>query len=266
LSSVAVVVGGTRRVGRWVSEALLVAGHRVHALYGSDDTAAQDFRAEMQAAGMKLHVHRVDATDAQQMQLAAAMIAEYEGGPIHILVNSAGPSVIGTLVGTSADDFEALFRGNVLLAHNALLACIPYLRMAGTSEAGGRRELIESPAGDGHSELQGGGRIISFIQSGVEVGRAFRDIPAYAASKAMLLSYSRSLARELAPAGITVNCIALGVAELPPDGVPPIAADKVPTGRHLTSEDVAAAIWYLTGPQASQVTGTVLTLGGGFGL
>jgi len=63
-----------------------------------------------------------------------------------------------------------------------------------------------------------------------------------------------------------VNCIALGVTPLAPESVPQLAAEQLPTSRYVTQEDVAAAIWYLTGPHSAQLTGTVLNLSGGFAL
>jgi 3-oxoacyl-[acyl-carrier protein] reductase len=142
----------------------------------------------------------------------------------------------------------------VLGVHNGVRAALPYLREAGKA------------AGEENAERPTGGRIVNFITASSDTGRAFRDIGAYAAAKAMLFSYSRSLAKELAPDGITVNCISLGVADHAPEGVPPIDPAKIPSGRFVNEEDLAAALWYLTSPPASQVTGTVLNLGGGFNL
>ena len=81
----------------------------------------------------------------------------------------------------------------------------------------------------------------------------------------MLASYARSLARELADDNVTVNCIALGITALTPDGVPRIEEAQLPMKRYVTQEDVAAAVWYLTGAGSAQFTGTVLNLSGGFG-
>jgi 3-oxoacyl-[acyl-carrier protein] reductase len=281
MAPVAIVVGGTRRVGRWVSEALLVAGHRVHALYHSDEAAARTFVYEMHEAGYHVEAHRADALDQEQLTERITSIVEAEGA-LHTLVNCWGPSITGSLVGTSGVELELMFRGNVLSVHHAVLAAIPYLRDAGRAaneHAGAQRDSDAEP-GSGDAPAEGtesngaagddrrpsGGRIINFITAASETARAYRDIAAYAASKAMLYSYSRSLARELAGDGVTVNCISLGVAGHPPEGVPMIPTERIPTGRFVDEEDVAAALWYLTSPPASQVTGTVLNLGGGFNL
>lgn len=255
MPTVSVVVGGTRRVGRWASEALLVAGHRVHALFGRDQESAFGFANDMHEAEYELKVHQVDALDVSALKHAMDAIAQAEGG-INVLVNSWGPSAFGPLSETTSDELEQMFRGNVLGVHNAVRTALPYLRQAGKLAA------EDQGAGDRPS----GGRIVNFITAASDTGRAFREIAAYGAAKAMLFSYSRSLAKELAPDGVTVNCISLGVAAHPPEGVPEISPDKIPTGRFVNEEDIAAALWYLTSPPASQVTGTVINLGGGFNL
>jgi len=242
-------------VGRWASEALLVAGHRVHALFGHDQPAAFGFANDMRDAEYELRVHQADALDEAQVAASIDKIVQAEG-QINVLVNCWGPSVFGPLAEASSAHLEQMFRGNVLSVHNAVRAALPSLREAGRAAL----RDTDSP------ERPVGGRIINFISAASDTGRAFKDIAAYSAAKSMLYSYSRSLARELAPAGITVNCISLGVAAQPPEGVPAIEAQRIPSGRFVNEEDLAAALWYLTSPPASQVTGTVINLGGGFNL
>jgi NAD(P)-dependent dehydrogenase (short-subunit alcohol dehydrogenase family) len=238
----AVVIGGTRRVGRWVSEALLVAGHRTYAVFRSDQAAADEAAEQLAAGGYTLHLRQMDATDEQGISSVIESIAVAEGG-IGLLVNCAGPSICGRIGEVDAKQFEALWRGNVLAVHNATRAAVRFL-----------------------SVNEGGGRIINFLSAGSETQRSFSSIPLYAACKAMLASYSRSLARELAGQGVTVNCISLGVTNLVAEGAPGYEADQLPSGQYVTQDDVAAAIWYLSGPASGQTTGSVLNLAGGFGL
>lgn len=240
MQTVAIVVGGTRRVGRWVSEALLVQGAQVHAIYRSNEQAAKQSTDELAAAGLELHTHRADATDGAEIAETARLIAG-DAGRIGVLVNCAGPAGVGPLLQSDAAQVEELWRGNVLTVHNSVAATVPLMR-------------------------GGPGRIVSFLTIGADTARAFRQIPLYAAAKAMLASYSRSLARELAPDGITVNCIALGATDLPAESVPAVEATALPARTHVSQEDVAAAVWYLTGPASGQVTGTVLNLSGGWAL
>lgn len=240
MQTVAIVVGGTRRVGRWVSEALLVQGAQVHAIFRQDSAAAAEAQSELGAAGHVLHTHHADATDGRAIAETVRLIAG-DAGRVSVLVNCAGPAGEGRLLEHDGDQVEALWRGNVLTVHNAVAATVPLMR-------------------------GGAGRIINFLSVGADRARAKQQVPVYAACKAMLENYSRSLARELAPDGITVNCIALGVTTLPFEGAPAVDTAKLPTRRAVSSEDVAAAIWYLTGPASAQTTGSVLNLSGGWAL
>jgi NAD(P)-dependent dehydrogenase (short-subunit alcohol dehydrogenase family) len=238
--AVAIVVGGTRRVGRWCSEALLIAGHTVYAVFRHDQPSADRCAVDLAAGGYTLHLRQADAADEQAISAVIDGIAA-EAGELGILVNCAGPSLVGPASGAAAAELEALWRGNVLTAHNATRAALRYLRLSG-------------------------GRVVNFLSIGTDGTRSFQSIPLYAASKAMLASYSRSLARELVGHGITVNCISLGVTDLPAEGAPAYSEDRLPSGRYVTQDDVAAALWYLTGPASGQLTGTVLNVAGGFGL
>jgi 3-oxoacyl-[acyl-carrier protein] reductase len=234
----AIVIGGTRRIGRWCSEGLLAAGWRVHAFYRRHRAEADDFAAEMAQAGLPLSCWQADAEDAAELQRACA--AALAGAPCGLLVNAAGPAYHGALSATPPEVFERLWRGNCLSVHNAVQAVLP--------------------------AMSTGGRIVCFISAGNDGLKAYREVPAYAAAKSMLLSYCRSLARELAPRKVTVNCISLGVAALTPEGVPEIDAALLPSGRFVEQEDVVQALWQLAGDGAAQLTGSVLNLGGGFGL
>jgi len=249
----AVVIGATRRIGRWVSEALLAAGHRVHAVYRSDDAAAETFAREMAGAGHVVPIYRADVLDEQQARTLMSRVAEAAGG-FDALIYCPGMAQGGAIITTSGEELTALWQSNVLGAHHTVVAAAPYLRLAGRAVA------------EGTADVPPGGRIVLFLSAGVESAKAFRDVPLYAACKAMLLSYARSLARELAPARITVNCIALGVTELAVEGAPEVDIGRLPTGRAVSQEDLAAALWYLLGPSSDQVTGTVINLSGGFGL
>lgn len=242
---VALVVGGTRRIGRWASEALLEDGWQVIAAYRRDKEAAEAWRREQAKKGAQASppdLWQVDFADSVQVAESAGRRFGPAPATLDLLVCAGGPSASGPLSETSPLELEALWRGNLLLVHNAVQLCLPALRRS-----------------------QRGARIVLFSVAGAG-RRAFRDIPAYAACKAMLESYARSLARELAPAAIAVNCVALGVTELPPEGAPLYGAEKLPAGRPVNAEDLQALLRYLAGPQASQLTGAILPLSGGFGL
>jgi NAD(P)-dependent dehydrogenase (short-subunit alcohol dehydrogenase family) len=241
----AIVIGGTRRVGRWASEALLVAGCRVQAVFRQDSAGAQAFAAEMAQGGYALGLHRADVTDELQARDALAAAAEAAGG-LDTLIYCPGAALRGAVMTAGGAELERIWRSNVLGAHHCITAAVPYLRMS--------------------HEDDNGGRIVLFSSAGADSAKAFRDVPLYAACKAMLHSYARSLARELAGSGVTVNCLALGVTELKAEGAPEIDPAGLPSGVAVGQEDIAAALWYLLGSGSAQVTGTVVNIGGGFGL
>ncbi len=236
----ALVTGGTRRIGRWVSEALLIEGYQVMAVYREQTEAAEKFQQEMANAGYSLGLLKADVRYPTQAKDAVQQAA-IGGNGLDVVVCCPGPATTGALVATSSDELEELWRGNMLSVHNVVAPAAVFLR-------------------------QSKGRVIGFLSAGTDTQKAFKDVPAYAACKAMLASYLRSLAKELAPGGVTVNAIAPGITELVPIGVHGYSASELPTGKAVTQDDIAAAIWYLTSPTSAQVTGTVLNVGGGFGL
>lgn len=240
MAELVIVVGGTRRVGRWVSEALLAGGHRVAAVYRSDDRAAQQAEQELAAAGYSFSTHRADALDPTRLRQVVDALAAEHGG-VAALINCMGRGAHGRLADTSPEELAALVESNVLAVHNCVQAALRYLR-------------------------QSHGRIVNFLSISTDTTRAFSQVPAYGAAKAMLASYSRSLARELAEDGITVNCIALGIADMPMENMPATDPGTLPTGRSVAQEDIAAALWYLLGPASGQLSGSVLNLSGGWGL
>jgi 3-oxoacyl-[acyl-carrier protein] reductase len=239
--AVALVIGGTRRVGRWASEALLAAGYTVHATFRSRGQDAEACVADMAQAGYRLLISQLDCADEQAVERAAGAMAQEHGG-LDMLVYCPGVSLAEKLMRTSGVDALHLVQSNVLGFHHCVRAAVPYLRL--------------SPAG----------RIVNFISISTDSARAFRDMPLYSACKAMLASYTRSLARELAGDGITANSIALGITTLTPEGAAAYDPASLPAKRAVNGEDVAAALWQLTGPASGQLTGSVLNLSGGWGL
>ncbi|MCL2194776.1 MAG: SDR family oxidoreductase [Oscillospiraceae bacterium] len=164
-------------------------------------------------------------------------------GGVDVLINNAGIALPQQLItDTSTEAFDDLFAIDV----RAIFLCC-------------RRALP-------HMIRQQRGRIIN-ISSVWGVQGASCEV-AYSAAKAAVIGLTRALAQEVAPSGVTVNCVAPGVINTPMNAHldPTELAAQVPAGRLGTPEDVADAVAFFAGAQASYVTGQVLGVGGGFGV
>ena len=173
------------------------------------------------------------------MQHLVAATVEGLGG-LDILVNNAGIARQGAVADMSLADIDALLDVNVRAAVLAAQAAIPHLG------AGGRIVLIGSSLAD------------RSVAAGVTV---------YSMTKSAQSALTRGLARELGPRDITVNLVQPGATDTemnPADGghAEGLRA-QTPLGRYGQPEDVAAAVAFLAGPAARQITGTVLTVDGG---
>lgn len=207
----------------------------------SADAAAAVVRA-LQAKGVRAAALRADQADPRQ---AADLIHDVvrELGRLDILVNNAGFTAAAPLDSQDADTavVDRQLAVNYTGAVAAIRAAFPLLPQ--------------------------GGRIVS-ISTGAAARTGFPGMADYAASKAALEGYSRGAARDLAHRGITVNVIQAGFIDTdmnPADS--PAAAMFLPTtalGRYGKPEEVAAGVVFLAGAQASYITGSVLTIDGGY--
>lgn len=236
----AIVTGGTRGIGAAISLALLRAGARVLATYHTGHEAAQSFAARCAGEGLsgRLTLHAFDIADAEEV---AAFYGELEGG-LQILVNNGGTRQDALLGLMSQQAWERVIAVNLTGAFNMCKHGVRAM-MAGRY---GRIVNITSPSG--------------------KVG--FAGQSNYAAAKAGLVALTRSLAREVASRGITVNCVSPGfvltdmIRDLPPEKLESFRSE-VPMGRFGEPEEVAAAVLFLATEQASYISGAVLEVTGG---
>lgn len=237
----ALVTGGTRGIGAAISRALLEAGAEVHATHVSDDGAASAFAESCAGHGARLAIHRFDLRDAAAIEQCFASLP----GPLQILVNNAAVRSDALLGMMAAADWERVLAVNLSAAfHTCKLA----VRMMMTARYG-RIVNLGSPSG-----LLGLG------------GQAN-----YAAAKAGLLALTRSLARETATRGITVNCVTPGlvltdlIRGLPEPRLAELRAE-VPMKRFGEPAEIAAAVRFLCSREASYITGANLNVAGGLPL
>jgi 3-oxoacyl-[acyl-carrier protein] reductase len=238
---VALVTGGSRGIGRATAQALAAQGAHVVIGYGSNETAARDTAQAIEAAGGKAEILGFDVADTAAAEKAVAETAK-RLGRLDVLVASAGISLDGLLLRLKDEDFDRTFAVNV----KGAVACA----------RGALKSMMRARAG----------RII-FLSSVVgEMGNAGQT--AYAASKAALLGVTRSLAREYASRGITVNAVTPGYIETDMTGA--LTEEQreamlagVPLARPGQPAEVAACVAFLASDEAGYITGHALRINGG---
>jgi 3-oxoacyl-[acyl-carrier protein] reductase len=240
-NQVAVVTGAGRGIGHAIALRLAQEGARVASVSRTEANAqktAQEINA-LRANAAKAYA--VDVADHSAVQKIGAAILE-EFGRVDILVNNAGVTRDSLSMRMSVEDWDTVLNTNLKGAFNFVQAMM--------------RTMIK----------QRSGRIINISSVIGLIGNAGQAN--YAASKAGIIGLTKSLARELASRGITVNAIAPGLIETDMTGVlsdevRQSILQKVPLGRLGQPDDIAAAVAYLASAEASYVTGQVLTVDGG---
>lgn len=239
-SQIAVVTGAGRGIGRAI--ALKFAGAGADVVCVSRTAANSEKVAdEVRGLGRCAWPHAVDVADGQAVTAAAEKILN-ETGRVDILVNNAGVTRDGLLMRMSEEDWDQVINTN--------------LRGAFLLTKALTRAFVKQRAG----------RILNVASIAGLIGNAGQCN--YAASKAALIGFTKSLARELASRGITVNALAPGFIETDMTSVlgQPLRDEvlkKIPMNRFGAPEDIAEAALFLAGPGARYITGQVLTVDGG---
>ncbi|MFE1599474.1 3-oxoacyl-ACP reductase family protein [Methylobacterium sp. ID0610] len=235
----ALVTGASRGIGAAIALALAEKGADIAITYErSADRAAEVVRA-IEAKGRRAVAIRADSADAAAVRRSVDEAAERLGG-LDILVNNAGIARGGPVAEMSLTDIDAILDVNVRSVVLASQAAIPHLKE--------------------------GGRIVS-IGSCLGERVPFAGVTVYSMSKSALLSFTRGLARELGPRGITVNLVQPGSTDTdmnPADGAQSdMQRAMTALGHYGKPEDVAASVAFLASPAARQITGTTITVDGG---
>ena len=241
----AVVTGGSRGIGRAICLALAGEGAAVAVNYAGSAQAAQSTVEEcLRLGAADAFAYQADVADeAQAAALVNEAVTRWGGGDI--LVNNAGITRDDLIMRLSREDFDAVLDTNLKGAfHCVKAACRPMMK-------------------------QRFGRIVNL--SSIVGIRGNAGQANYAASKAGLIGMSKSVAKELAGRGITVNCVAPGFIETDMTSVLPDAAkekllSEIPMARMGRSEDVAAAVVFLASEQAGYITGQVICVDGGMAI
>jgi 3-oxoacyl-[acyl-carrier protein] reductase len=240
-NQVAVVTGAGRGIGHAIAVRFAKEGARV-ASVSRTEANAQKTADEINAARADAaKAYAIDVSDQAAVQKAAAQIFE-DFGRVDILVNNAGVTRDGLSMRMSLDDWDIVLNTNLKGAFNFTQAVM--------------RPMIK----------QRSGRIINISSIAGLIGNAGQAN--YAASKAGLIGLTKTLARELASRGITVNAVAPGLIETDmttvlSEEIRQGILQKVPLGRLGEPEDIAGAVAYLASAEAKYITGQVLTVDGG---
>jgi 3-oxoacyl-[acyl-carrier protein] reductase len=236
---IAIVTGASRGIGRGIASRLAAQGALVIAVARADNAASTV--AEIAAAGGKAEAASADVTDTAAVQALVDGVLERHRR-IDILVNNAGITKDQLLLRLKREDWDAVIATNL----TAAFTCSQTVLRPMIKQRSGRIIMISSVVG----------------QSG-NAGQAN-----YAASKAGLIGFAKSLAREVGSRNITVNTIAPGLIETEmtktiADKAQEQWAASIPLGRTGIVADVAAAVCFLASDEAGYITGQVLAVNGG---
>lgn len=235
------MIGGTRGIGRAVSEAFLQSGAKVIATYQSNDTAARKFKEANRDGGDRLDLKKFDVAQYVQVEEFFRYMEE-KHDHFDIMVNSSGvrrDSVVGMM---KESDWRQVIDVNLTGTFNVCKLAVQNLMR----RRYGRIILITSPVGK----------------------FGFAGQSNYAASKAGQVAFARSLSKEVASRKITVNCVSPGFIET--DFISDLSEerrkayiDQVPMKRFGAAGEVARSVLFLAARESSYITGTVSEVTGG---
>lgn len=244
-NKVALVTGGARDTGRAVALALAAEGATVAINYNHSRDAADGLVAEIRKSGGKAEAYAADVTDYAAVQAMVKAIVGDSGG-IDVLVNNAGYVEMKRFLQTTPEEWRRQIDVGLYGVIHCCHAVAPH--------------MVERK----------GGRIVMLAGDSARVGEVGLSITA--ASRGGVLSLTKSLAKELGPAGITVNAIALGLVETSHSNKEWLQANmekivrNYPTRRIGRTSDVAPMITFLASDAASWVTGQIISVSGGYSM
>lgn len=238
---VAVVTGGGRGIGRAIARKLGAEGAKVAVSYRSNDEAARETARLVGEAGGECELFKGDISESEDVKSLFDGVSE-AFGPAQILVNNAGTTRDNIMLRMKDEDFDEVMDTNLRGAYLCTRAVL--------------RQMVRNRWG----------RIINVSSVVGLAGNAGQAN--YAASKAGLLGFTKSVAREVAERGITVNAVAPGYVETEltgslDDSIKQQILGQVPTGRFGEPGEIAEVVAFLSGQGAAYVTGQTIGVDGG---
>lgn len=246
LQKVALVTGGTRGIGRAIVEEYVKEGASV-AFFGTNDTLGKEVTESLQnqlGDNQKLRFYQVDVGNFQQVEEVINQVFK-DFGSIDILVNNAGITKDNLLMKMSEEDWDKVIDINLKSIYNTCHAVI--------------RNMMKARKG----------KIINITSISGLVGNAGQTN--YSASKAGMVGFTKSLAKEVASRNIHVNCIAPGfietaMSEAVPQEKKVAFMETIPLKRFGQSIEIAHAAVFLASDQSNYITGQILTVDGGLAM
>jgi 3-oxoacyl-[acyl-carrier protein] reductase len=233
MSRIVLITGGARGIGLACAERFAAQGDRVAITYHSSPPPAEYFGVQC------------DVTSNDDVEAAFTAVEEHFGGPVEVLVSNAGITRDGLLLRMSEDDFTAVVDANLTAAYRVVKRASRAMLKARR----GRIVLVSS--------------VVGLLGSAGQAN--------YAASKAGLVGFARSVARELGSRSITVNVVAPGpvatdmTAALSDDRMADLTA-MVPLQRVADPAEIAGVVAFLASDDAAYITGAVIPVDGGLGM
>lgn len=240
---VALVTGSSMGLGRAFALDLAKAGASVIVNNRKGGEAAEAVVKEIESMGREAALVPCDIGNAESVaNMVDIILSRFQ--KINILINNAGISIDGTTVKCDPEAWDRVMKTNIYGAFFCSKYCLP--------------SMIQ----------QRWGRIINISSLVGQIG--VMGTPAYTASKAAIMGYTKTLAKEVARKGVTVNCISLGyfegggLLETVPEKIAQDILANIPVGRWGKPEEISSAINYLISDAAAYITGQTLNINGGY--
>lgn len=238
---VAIITGGSRGIGKEIAKKFAKENYNLVINYVSEKTNTEELKKEFEELGAEVLFIKTNVTSYEECEkMAKDAINKF--GKIDVLVNNAGVTKDSLLLRMKEEDFDTVINVNLKGTFNVTKACIPYMM----KKKSGKIVNISSVVGISGNSGQAN----------------------YAASKAGIIGFTKSVAKELASRNILANCVAPGYIATDmtnglSDAVKESINNQIPLKRVGMPEEVAKAVYFLAGEENSYITGQVLNVDGG---